>query len=264
MQTGSNSCDFQELSLIQTKKFLVCERYFLEDYFLDYFEQNKVEYIETEKSLLVEESTVPRGLLQSLIIKAFNFENWYQELKSYTFKSVILRKDAFTESLFNNVLRDLGWTSCFIKTSMFSPKDLKNPPVVSTGEEALYLLENSNRTRNCTGDYVILREVDEEILRGECYEFRLFVRHSKLTAISQNDTAFFDLEEDRVLFAIKMFFSHLLFHLPYQDSVIDIALNSKCAIKVIELTPFGADLFCWKEDYFVLHGGRELEMRVNK
>ncbi|KAL6048172.1 Insulin-degrading enzyme [Balamuthia mandrillaris] len=151
---------------------------------------------------------------------------------------------------------------------------------VRSGEEALHLLQNSERIFNDLTlgileegeDYkvnIILREFDP-LLRPEM-EFRAFINDRKMTALTQYNSMCYVPEIVRHKAQLEELVRHYFEAeveplLPFDSYVIDFTIRRDGQPFIIELNPFGrctnAGLFGWERDKDVLYGSAPFECRV--
>jgi hypothetical protein len=152
--------------------------------------------------------------------------------------------------------------------------------MVETADDAMYLLENSERIQGDLDEAVkeatigggsasslnlIVREfVDFDTSK----EFRGFVHKGRFTALTQyNELCFFPdvvLEKERIKSVVGLFMHDLNLDIPGLDSyVVDLVMLDDGSVRIIELNPFaefaGAGLFSWlnEADRKILKGRTE-------
>ncbi|KAL0476368.1 gamma-glutamylcyclotransferase [Acrasis kona] len=147
---------------------------------------------------------------------------------------------------------------------------------VTTGAEAMSLLLTSERVFTDLQDWLRFGGSEQIVLRrwhegmSLEYEFRVFVNHNKITAISQYDhyCEYPDLVaiKDQVQSLIIEKWSQVHQHIGQESYVIDFSYDpNKKTIVMIELSPFrtctGTAMFSWSQDQDQLHNG-PLEFRI--
>lgn len=182
---------------------------------------------------------------------AYRASVWYDYLKNYTIRSFFVNINELNDSHF-------AGRKLFIKGDIHSPKDIWPTCIFDNAADAKRILAASERTRNET--LLFCRDVNWSIVNKEGYEFRCFVYHQRLTAVSCSFLKESFLTE-RMRVTIIEFFNKINETLPYNDAVVDIFIDKKSLdILIIEVNPFGADtltsasLFDWRDDWTIIHG----------
>lgn len=218
-----------------------CEEWFEENYFdaLDKLQDKKL-YI-TEENIDLE------------CINQYDFHEWYNDIKDFTFQSEILKWDE------NKTYNEYK----FMRTEKSSPKDI----LFSYGIENKFKdtedfrpFLKSNRCKN--SKYIIVRDFKE---LDEKREFRCFYFNGSVKAISQYNEIYveeYQNEEKQLEIKnkIKNFIKNI--DIPYNNAIIDVYLD-KIPI-IIELNcfgghlPVGACLYDWKRDYNIIYSKRTI------
>jgi hypothetical protein len=104
-------------------------------------------------------------------------------------------------------------------------------------------------------------------------EFRAFIFHRKLTAVTQYNEHIVDKyllkNKDCILESIKEFFQkeNLLEQIPYENSVLDLIFIGN-QIYICEINPLaefaGTGLFSWLKDRDILLGRQTFEFRIRE
>lgn len=216
-----------------------------------------------------------------------NFQEWYEKMSVYTPKSTYFRVDADTKkvimaktfdklcenipyfgetneridtteidevakitSLIKEMNQHIEGKEVFFRTNLFSPKDVKSPCLVSSGEEALELLLSSSRMYR--GYHRILKEQDLYLVFREKVdyqeEFRCFIENGHVKGISQYD----DSDSVRLAQGSSRLFTltskEYLSLIDYVQHVVDATGIRSCVLdvgfiptglSVIELNPYG-------------------------
>lgn len=233
---------------------------------------NKMNSCEKRYSLSSKEELFKRK------IEFTHAENWYPELedakegtRKLTFDSVLIPFEFSPEEKKKKIqiAIDGFGGKAFIRLNSVSPK---HQEPVTSAQEAIDILNGSERTREVFGlykNYIMVREY-KELPRN--MEFRLFVRKGKLRAISRYDVYDFSpLDPTRIRSVIKQWFSSLqrenldLF----DDYTMDVVLWEENkeeslfddGVFIIEYNSYGPDslagscLFHWENDWEILSRG---------
>jgi len=148
---------------------------------------------------------------------------------------------------------------------------------VTSGKEALGLLKMSSRIRE---DFMKALEFPEAfnlnitvrywVPMNPAMEFRTFISHKKLTAISQYCymSHFPELLQNRdtLQTRISEFFEQITERIPFENAITDIIILES-TIQIIEINPFFNDtsacMFSWKDDAEVIQHG-PLQFRIKE
>jgi len=256
-ETGINSCLHFSLSeIIETKNKLIFPKYFLEDYFIDYFTDNEIEYFEENKNqyYIKKSNYITWEQLYLLKTESYSAYNWYPYVKPFTYESDFIKINNISE--INDLLKDISFPK-FIKLDTVSCKDTNHKGIFYNIEKVYNTFKKSSRIINTLDNkplskhnYLFIREPDFSINQ----EYRCFIRRLRLTAVSSD----IEVKDKKKL---ENFINQTIEYLPFNDAVIDIKLEPEP--KLIEINNFGADSpagagkFNWKEDYFILYGGMD-------
>jgi hypothetical protein len=216
-----------------------------------------------------------------------HFEDWYEAIKEYTPRSTYFRVDDDTKkviiaktfdklcqtipyfgemhhrmdttglnevSLITSLVEQMNLhvkrEDVFFRTNLFSPKDVKSPCLVSSGQEALELLLSSSRLYR--GYRELLKEQDLVLVFREKVdyqeEFRCFIENGQVKGISQYDDSdsirkgtgasrIFSFTTKDYL-PIMDYVEHVVASTGIQSCVLDIGITP-VGMSVIELNPFG-------------------------
>ncbi len=281
-ESGNNSCCHFDLSCIKIKKNKIqFPSYYLEDYFCDLFYDLDIKYkyikMENGSSFIeVDKDDIDWDILYLAKIEAYSAVNWYDTLKDYTIKSILV-------PLKTNDLKTIVTTEkinypSFVKLDTVSPKDEHLTCVFHNDEDLITTFESSSRIQNTLKNnkitlpyhYLFIREVNNDILYNNGSLLRCFIYHKKLTAISSDNTHSI-VETIIIKTKIIEFINIFISILPYNDTVIEIFINKDYKCIIVELNGFGADSptgagqYNWKNDYFILHGlNNEVNFRGSK
>jgi len=257
--TGKNSCCHYDLSHIKKhdKKIYVPD-YYLEDYYIDYFTDNIIEFFYEKDYVVVNEKDISWDTLYLLKTKSYSAINWYEELKEFTYPS------EFIEISNINEIKSLENTNInfpkFIKLDTVSCKDTKHNGIFNSFNEVYQTFIKSQRILNTlinnNNNYLFIREPDIDIENK--LEARCFIYKYRLTAVSLplKNSCEFQCKK-----TLEKFIKEIIKKLPYHDAVLDISIGKNNEFILIEVNNFGADspcgagLFNWKEDYISLYGG---------
>jgi hypothetical protein len=249
--TGKNSCLIKALGQILTKAdSFVTPEYYLEDYFIDYFDVNDISYEIKNHKLIISNKNITYDTLWTLKYKAYSAVNWYPECKEYTFNSTLIPLDPldYTKTLEHiNII----WPK-FIKLDNVSAKDVHDTNIFKDKNEWITTFQKSERIQNSLNkaSHLFVRDVYTNLENN--IECRCFVYHGKLTAISigyESKTNQADMSTN-----ISKFFENII--LPYNDVTVDLLYPD---LKIIECNSFGPEMPCgsgnfnWSEDYSILH-----------
>lgn len=266
LEIGQNSCCHYDLTqIIENNKYLIVPEYYIEDYYLDYLEDNNIEYvIKKGKAYIEKNNKISWENLYFCKIEAYSAINWYEAIKDFTYKSKLIPISNIEDIA--DKLKSITFPK-FIKLDSVSPKDLEHNGIFYTADEVYNIFRKSERIKNTinkklytnSSHFLFIREPDFNI--SNKIEARCFIYHKKLTAVSCN-TYKYNIIDKKI---IKDFFISLQQCFPYNDLVVDILINEKNTSDIIicEINNFGADspcgagLFNWKDDYFLLHGAYE-------
>lgn len=147
---------------------------------------------------------------------------------------------------------------------------------VTSGAEALSLILSSERVFVDLRDWLEFGEPEQVALRRweprlrYDYEFRLFVRHGKVTAISQYDHyavyPHLHAMRDTIQKALLDFWAQIHTHVGETSYIMDLGyLQDNGTVVLVELSPFlrctGPAMFRWEKDSEVLENG-PMEFRL--
>jgi len=255
---GLNSCCHYELSFIkQNKNIISFPYYYLEDYYIDFFEDLKITYTNKDDKVYVNSNDISWEELYMLKTESYSASIWYPYLEKHTYKSILIPIENLED--IKSLLVNISFPK-FIKLDSVSCKDVSKG-IFNNAEEVYETFKKSNRVLNTLtqiplikrSHYLFVREVDANI--NDSIEVRCFIYLSKLVAVS-SCTKLNEFQKGK----LECFVSNIIKDIPYKDSVIDLAIHNDNLI-LIEVNNFGADspagagLFNWKEDYFILYGG---------
>jgi len=276
--SGRNSCCHYDLTRINsTHTHWIFPSYYLEDYFIDDFDDLDVPYDIVGKRCLVPKEEISWDHLYILRTHAYSASVWYEPLKKYTFASEFL--NFIGNDDIEKVLEDVEFPK-FIKLDTVSAKDTGHSCVFNSAADVASTFKSSNRIQNTLttshkyGLYTLLfvREVDPDIVQGKGFNCRCFIYHRKLTSVSCHIN---DMEKS-MEHKIKKYINDVIPDMPYTDATIDIFIStaenrdlpSFREIKIIELNGFGADSptgsgnYNWKDDYIIIHSdGNDVDFR---
>jgi hypothetical protein len=256
-ETGLNSCLHFSLSeIIEKENKLIFPKYYLEDYFIDYFTDNEIEYFNenSKQYYIIKNFQITWETLYLLKTESYSAYNWYSYLKKFTYDSDFIKINNISE--IKTLLKDITFPK-FIKLDTISCKDTNHSGIFYNIEEVYNTFKESSRIINTLNNkplskhnYLFVREHDFNLSQ----EYRCFIRKLRLTAVSSNIEV-----KDRN--KLENFINQIIEYLPFNDAVIDIKLEPEPML--IEINNFGADSpagagkFNWKEDYFILYGGMD-------
>lgn len=265
---GINSCMNSKLSPFQSKDGKIkMPWYYLEDFYQDFFEENKIIHGQDNDGLLwVLEAEITVDELYNIRAQSYSAENWYPTLEEFTYPSVIIQDDG---NLNSKKLEDAIQRSkinfgknpkYFVRSESASPKDIHPTCIVDNLDQALKIYRDSERisVKSTQSPCIMLRQVDDKI--KDKIEMRCFVYHGKVRAISQNcDRQPFRITKSWITNTIKencKKWKNIIF--PYTDCTFDTATDSNGNSIIIEVNSFGGDsyagsaLFSWNEDYYLI------------
>lgn len=255
---GLNSCCHYELSFIkQNKNIISFPYYYLEDYYIDFFEDLNITYTIKDDKVYVDFNDISWEELYTIKTESYSASVWYPYLEKYTYKSLLIPIENLED--IKSLLINISFPK-FIKLDSVSCKDVCKG-IFNNTEKVYETFKKSNRILNTLeqiplikrNHYLFVREVDKDIEKS--IEVRCFVYLSKLVAVS----SCVELNENQKG-KLECFISNIIKDIPYKDSVMDLAIHND-NLMLIEVNNFGADspagagLFNWKEDYFILYGG---------
>jgi hypothetical protein len=257
---GNNSCCHYDLSNIREKydKYYF-PTYYLEDYYIDYFTDNNIDYYYENNSLSVFKKDISWKTLYLLKTEAYSAINWYNELKEFTYNSELIEINKL------NDLLDFNDSSLifpkFIKLDTFSCKDTYHNGIFNSFREVYEIFSKSSRIINTLAEtplskshYLFIREPDLDISKK--HEISCFIYNKRLTAISSDYKIHCKNQ-------LEIFIKNIIDKLPFYDAVLDICIDNSNNFILIEVNNFGADspcgagLFNWREDYITLYGGMD-------
>ena len=261
LHSGINTCCHYELSFIVEKENKIYfPSYFLEDYFIDFFEDNDIKYFyeDDNKASVYKNETVSWNLLYIVKTESYSAINWYENLKEFTYKSELIEIKNIEN--IKTLLKHINFPK-FIKLDDFSCKDTDHSGIFKNAIEVENIFKKSMRILNTLNQqhitkshYLFVREPDYFINEKE--EVRCFIYQRRLVAVSNKKKI-----SDKIKLELEEFVKKIILQMPYMDAVIDIFIDSKKhKFILIEVNNFGADspcgsgLFNWKEDYALLHG----------
>jgi len=262
--TGQNSCCHYDLSnIIEKDDKIYFPIYYLEDYYIDYFTDNNIQYTYEEDFVSVDKklNNIIWDTLYLLKTNAYSSINWYEELKEFTYPSEFIEITYVNELQKFTKKKNVVFPK-FIKLDTVSCKDTGHNGVFNSFNEVYKIFIKSPRIMNTLNtqlkktNYLFIREVDANIKNK--YEARCFIYKYKLTAVSIPLT---NSKEFQWKNSLEKFISDVIKKLPFHDAVVDIAIGNINDIILIEVNNFGADspcgagLFNWREDYITLYGG---------
>jgi hypothetical protein len=264
-ETGKNCCLNLSLSEFKQKKDKISfPSYYLEDYFIDIFDDWEINYdekIENQNKLIyINKDDINLETLRKIRTEAYSAINWYEHIKEYTIPSYFIK----IESNLRNAVNEIKTFPVFVKLDNVSAKDTNHNGVFNSKEEILETFNSSNRIKNTLSESLISREhyylFVRDVIKLDGIECRCFIRHSKLTAISIST----EIKEPLIIKEhITKYIKKIIPLLPYADCIIDILYRTKNDCIVIEINNFGADSiagsgeYCWIEDYLILYGYNE-------
>jgi hypothetical protein len=254
---GKNSCCHYELSDIKTTQddLIYFPKYFLEDYYIDYFEEKNIPYTIHKKNVYVDSKNITWEDLYIIKTESYSSLNWYPYLEQYTYKSEFIPVTSLED------LKNIDITfPKFIKLDTVSAKDTNHNGIFNSREELLSVFRKSSRILNTLNSkrltheshYLFIREPDYFINK----EVRCFVYNRRLVAISTDIC--FNQDQKNILIT---FINTLIEDIPYYEAIVDVYIYKDDSCKLIEINNYGADSpagagnFNWKEDYFLLYGG---------
>lgn len=254
---GKNSCCHYELSDLKfTQNDLIYfPKYFLEDYYIDYFEENNIPFTIKKKYVYVNKTDISWDDLYIIKTEAYSALNWYEYIEQYTYKSMFFPINSIND--IKNI--DIMFPK-FIKLDTVSAKDTNHNGIFNNKKELIEIFSKSSRIVNTlntkrlsqSSHFLFVREPDYLIK----IELRCFVYNCRLVAVSS--TTYISEEQQK---CVEDFIIEIIEDLPYQDAAIDVTINESNSCKIIEINNYGADSpagsgnFNWKEDYFLLYGG---------
>lgn len=261
LNIGENSCCHYDLSEIKKHgDKIYFPFYYLEDYYLDLFEELNIDYNEKNGKIYVNAKDIGWELLYLTKCHIYSAIVWYPCLSKYTMKSELIE----ITSNIKDVLEQANITfPKFIKLDTVSAKDVSENNIYYNISQVENIFMSSQRILNTIEsrkkNYLFIREINWNIVNKNGIELRVFVYNLKITAICGG---VYIKEDDKIIILelIKKFFINVLEDLPYRDSVVDIFIHdNKKEIIIIELNNFGADspagagLYNWKDDYDILY-----------
>lgn len=256
---GKNSCCHYELSDIKTTQngLIYFPKYFLEDYYIDYFEQKNIPFTTQKKYVYIDSKDITWEDLYMIKTESYSALNWYAYLEQFTYKSEFIPITSLED------LRKVDITfPKFIKLDTVSAKDTNHNCIFNNKEEFIDIFSKSSRIINTLNTkrlthpshYLFIREPDYFINK----EIRCFVYNRRLVAVS---TDIFVNEDQKNI--VEIFINRVIEDMPYYDAVIDVSIYEDNSCKLIEINNYGADSpagsgnYNWKEDYVLLYGGYE-------
>ncbi len=269
--SSQNTChyDLSLIKLIQDKYEF--PKYFTEDYYLDYFEDNNIKYKIIDDKAYISSSDISFEILYRLRIESYSALIWYEEIKEFTMNSELypIKKD-WKQDIKNINIK----FPAFIKLDTVSCKDIHNG-IFDNIDEVIDVFNRSDRIQNTLNQkrlihkhhYLFVREINKDILEKKGIEFRCFVYHQKLVCISCQKYQD-KIKLDQHKHVLINYFKNI--NLPYTDAIGDIFMDYNNNCTIIEINNFGADSiagsgnYCWREDYYILHGGvQEVDIRCD-
>ena len=254
---GKNSCCHYELSDIKTTQngLIYFPKYFLEDYYIDYFEQKSIPYTTLKKNVYVDSKNITWEDLYLIKTESYSSLNWYSYLEQYTYKSEFIPITSFHD------LKNINITfPKFIKLDTVSAKDTNHNGIFYSSQELLNVFERSSRILNTMSSKRLTHESHCLFIREPDYfiniEVRCFVYNRRLVAVSTD--IFINQDQKNIL---TTFINTIIEDMPYYDAVADVCIYEDNSCKLIEINNYGADSpagagnFNWKDDYFLLYGG---------
>jgi hypothetical protein len=248
--------DNKDLSEIkETDSYLIFPSYYVEDYFYDLvINVDNVDVVtEGQKSKIRKTDVITWNALHDIRQKCYRATEWYDSISELTPLSFFIKAS-------RDELKKIVYPK-FIRGNSASPKDLITSSIFENFETASFALFNSERCKH--DDVFMIREIDDDILNQNGYEFRCFYYRSFLSAVSC-----YGLNAQRVQYEQRIidFFKMHSYKFIYTDCVVDIFINDS-KILIIEFNCFGADsntdasLYDWRDDYFILHNTHKTDFR---
>lgn len=253
-EIGINSCCHYSLSEIISKgDKLLFPKYFLEDYFIDFFTDNEIDFYDENinQYSIKKTKNINWDTLYMLKTESYSAINWYHYVKQFTYESEFIKIDNISE--INNVLKDIIFPK-FIKLDTVSCKDTNHSGIFYKKEDVYNTFFKSSRiintlnNKSISNNYLFIRTPDFNVSQ----EYRCFIRNLRLTAVSSDK----DVKDKNKL---ENFVNNIIKYIPFHDAIFDIKLEPEP--KLIEINNFGADSvagagkFNWREDFFILYGG---------
>ena len=255
--SGSNSCCHYDLTnIIREKDKIYFPSYYLEDYFIDYFDTHDIAYKEIDNKISVSKNDISWETLYLIKCESYSAINWYEEMKEFTYDSSF----HCIKHLCDLKKINIANFPKFIKLDTVSCKDTNHNGIFYNMEEVYDIFSKSSRIINTlwrsplskSSHYLFIREPDFHM--REKQEARCFIYQRRLTAVSCETK----INCKNIL---EAFIETIIEKLPYYDAVLDICIDKDNKCKLIEINNFGADspcgagLFNWREDYITLYGG---------
>lgn len=256
------------------------ERY-LELYFIDYLETNKILYEinDTKVTIKCKDILSANKLydkLQELQISITHTQHWYDDLHYLTFKSLFIELDKNDITILLDEYQDekdlidkinqldIPFEYVFVRLNSVSPKDstpkvessLKrdvSPNKIENNENlALNIITLIRNSKRCTDTFKLNWEHSLMIREWKNIdpnsEFRCFIYQNRLTAISQyhcyNKYNYY-LSPNEVRDMICKFYKDNYVNFIYEDCIMDIIINKykdKYVIEIVEFNSFGSGI----------------------
>lgn len=193
--------------------------------------------------------------LFQLYVSSFWMEVWYDD-------SLPTPKSLFYP--LNEIKEDMVFeTNKFVRLNSVSPKYYC--PVKSL-TKALEIVIKSERCQNAVQNSIKYNLPKPQLVMREWVdlsmgnEYRCFVYHDKITAISSNDTKISDLDNISIINRCQKILKKVLHCLPFHNCIMDVYLAPDASNDLlIEFNSFGtfanagAGFFHWIEDYAIIH-----------
>lgn len=267
----NSACHYHLSQIREEDKKLVFPRYFFDDYFCEYFEQKEIEPLSYDSRyyyVLQRREVVTKEILLQLKQESYSAIVWYDSISSYTSSSILLplpNKDDIRKVLETALAKKEFQFPAFVKLDTVSCKDIDHNGIFFSTEEVVEAFTKSKRIQNTLEfsrlshslqqHHLFVREPDYALSEQKVEEYRCFVYHRSLVAVSgEKEMTKYQQQ------ACIDYFKHLGKELPYQDAVVDIYLQTSMSFRVVEVNNFGSDSpagsgeYSWEEDYALLHG----------
>jgi hypothetical protein len=257
-EIGANSYGHTSLSRIrQVGDKWIFPAYYIEDYYVDLFDEHCIEYEEVKVDGIAHYSvnarTVSLDWLQQARIEAYSALVWYESLEVVTYPSMlvklVLKRDMAqtTPGWWKQAVRHamikaqhvIGFP-CFVKLDTVSAKDTGHSCVFESVEELIRVFDNSDRVCGTLEHSALrlthpfralfVRKVDKWFASPTPENhvvllLRCFVREGRLTAISSDCEDVSSKEEEWIRVHIATWCdAHVLSLLPYRDATLEVRL----------------------------------------
>ena len=159
-QTGTDSCLVEELSPIKLENNnYIFPEYFLNDFYLDYFEDKKINYEIKNHEVYISNKDIILEQLQLIRYQAYSAKVWYQELKDYTFNSELhfIGKEEYEK----NIRKINIQFPKFIKLDNVSAKDIDTDGIYQNMNQLVDTFKKSERIQNSLtkNSYLFVRDI---------------------------------------------------------------------------------------------------------